>query len=300
MSNYDLSLDDIIRSKKKAPQKQKGVGRSQRPPMRARGRAKYIGQVTTRMGTLGRGGGGKAAQLTSNDLRLTRLGLSTKNLTGKSPSKTPFDLRQKITARSGASQNGPRPLRDEVKSRTFRRALTDTVSQGRVTKPIEVDPKSPPRSGRGIKVTIKGLGRKSDPVPVDRRDRNREQELERTSFLNQAIRARDLDLRRKESRYEEHDRHRPGLLEEEREMVHYKTRDKPAREELFLTTGTRLVVSNLHPNVSDRDIIELFSAVGDLQSACFIDNGVAEVIYYRSGDADTAFKRYHNRNLDGQ
>jgi RNA recognition motif-containing protein len=83
-------------------------------------------------------------------------------------------------------------------------------------------------------------------------------------------------------------------------MVHYKTRDKPAREELFLTTGTRLVVSNLHPNVSDRDIIELFSAVGDLQSACFIDNGVAEVIYYRSGDADTAFKRYHNRNLDGR
>ena len=163
MSNYDLSLDDIIRSKKKTFQKKKGVGRGQRPPMRGRGRAKYIGQVTTRIGTLGRGSGGKATQLTSNDLRLTRLGLSTKKLTGKSPSKTPFDLRQKITARSGPSQDSPKPRRQEVKSGTFRRALTDTVSQGRVTKPIEVDPEPqpPPRSGRGIKVTIKGLGRKS-------------------------------------------------------------------------------------------------------------------------------------------
>lgn len=87
---------------------------------------------------------------------------------------------------------------------------------------------------------------------------------------------REVEERRKGVRYAEHVRHRPGLEDDGSELVSYKMRVKPAREEvihviteelflylclmfihvqLSLTTGTRLIVSNLHPNVSDRDIM---------------------------------------------
>ena len=167
MSAYDLSLDDIIRSKRKKPFLQKsGAGRGQRPPMRGRGRAGFISQTGGRVGSLGRGRGGKPSHLMSNDLRLTRLGLSTRKLQTHSPGKkqfTGFDLRQKIVARSGQSQVHAKPHRPALEGRTLTRAITDTVSDqlGRVTKPIEVDPKPTVKSGRGIKVTIKGLGRRA-------------------------------------------------------------------------------------------------------------------------------------------
>ncbi|XP_052900663.1 uncharacterized protein LOC128307003 [Anopheles moucheti] len=65
-------------------------------------------------------------------------------------------------------------------------------------------------------------------------------------------------------------------------------------------TGYRIIVSNLHPNVSQIDIKELFEDIGDLLESRLVRPGVAEVIYRNLRDAEKAVDAYHNRQLDGQ
>ncbi|XP_053663429.1 uncharacterized protein LOC128712558 [Anopheles marshallii] len=65
-------------------------------------------------------------------------------------------------------------------------------------------------------------------------------------------------------------------------------------------TGYRIVVSNLHPSVSQIDIKELFEDIGDLLESRLVRPGVAEVIYRNLKDAEKAVDAYHNRQLDGQ
>ncbi|KAI3474079.1 hypothetical protein Pfo_028867 [Paulownia fortunei] len=72
-----------------------------------------------------------------------------------------------------------------------------------------------------------------------------------------------------------------------------------------IETGTRLLISNLHYGVSEDDIEELFSGVGDLKS-CSVhydrsgrSEGTAEVVFSRRRDAEAAIKRYDNVQLDG-
>ncbi|KAF5747468.1 hypothetical protein HS088_TW05G00189 [Tripterygium wilfordii] len=70
--------------------------------------------------------------------------------------------------------------------------------------------------------------------------------------------------------------------------------------------GTKLYVSNLDSGVSNEDIRELFSQIGDLKRhAIHYDKngrpgGSAEEVYARRSDAFAALKRYNNVLLDGK
>ncbi|XP_065849053.1 THO complex subunit 4D-like [Euphorbia lathyris] len=70
--------------------------------------------------------------------------------------------------------------------------------------------------------------------------------------------------------------------------------------------GTKIYVSNLDYGVSNEDIRELFSEVGDLKRyAVHYDktgrsSGSAEVVYTRRSDAFAALKKYNNVLLDGK
>ncbi|CAA6658645.1 unnamed protein product [Spirodela intermedia] len=71
-------------------------------------------------------------------------------------------------------------------------------------------------------------------------------------------------------------------------------------------TGTKLYVSNLDYGVSNEDIKELFSELGELRrSTLHYDrngrsSGSAEVVFVRRSDAFAALKRYNNVQLDGK
>ncbi|XP_072029600.1 uncharacterized protein [Amphiura filiformis] len=64
--------------------------------------------------------------------------------------------------------------------------------------------------------------------------------------------------------------------------------------------GTRIIISNLHPVVTEEDIKELFGAIGNLTRARLVRPGLAEVIYIKREQALQAITTYHDRELDGQ
>uniref|UniRef100_A0A8C3NMP6 DNA polymerase delta interacting protein 3 n=1 Tax=Cyanoderma ruficeps TaxID=181631 RepID=A0A8C3NMP6_9PASS len=76
----------------------------------------------------------------------------------------------------------------------------------------------------------------------------------------------------------------------------------PAPVELAFSPleGTKMTVNNLHPRVTEEDIVELFCVCGALKRARLVHPGVAEVVFVKKEDAITAYKKYNNRCLDGQ
>lgn len=64
--------------------------------------------------------------------------------------------------------------------------------------------------------------------------------------------------------------------------------------------GYKLLVSNLHPKVSEDDVLELFSDIGPIKRARFVDKGLAEVVYVRIEHAKEAIQKYDLKELDGR
>lgn len=76
---------------------------------------------------------------------------------------------------------------------------------------------------------------------------------------------------------------------------------KPAAQPVFSPLeGTKISVNNLHPRVTEEDIVELFCVCGALKRARLVKVGVAEVVFVRKEDAVSAYRKYNNRCLDGQ
>lgn len=71
-------------------------------------------------------------------------------------------------------------------------------------------------------------------------------------------------------------------------------------ENVSTIQGYRVVIGNLHDNVSQDDIVELFGEIGPLRHASLIRQGVAEVIFNEWAHALKACETYHNRQLDGK
>lgn len=64
--------------------------------------------------------------------------------------------------------------------------------------------------------------------------------------------------------------------------------------------GYRIIVNNLDESVTEGEMKELFSDIGDVLSAKIIRKGTAEIIYKYEGDDTRAHDAYHNRMLDGR
>uniref|UniRef100_A0A2K6TCY2 RRM domain-containing protein n=1 Tax=Saimiri boliviensis boliviensis TaxID=39432 RepID=A0A2K6TCY2_SAIBB len=79
-----------------------------------------------------------------------------------------------------------------------------------------------------------------------------------------------------------------------------QTKLPPAEPVLSPLEGTKMTVNNLHPQVTEEDIVELFCVRGALKRARLVHPGVAEVVFVKKDDAITAYKKYNNRCLDGQ
>lgn len=65
-------------------------------------------------------------------------------------------------------------------------------------------------------------------------------------------------------------------------------------------SGYRLLVSNLHTNVTTADIRELFNDIGPMYDAHVVRPGTAEVIYKSLEHAEIAVDTYHQREFDDQ
>jgi len=65
-----------------------------------------------------------------------------------------------------------------------------------------------------------------------------------------------------------------------------------------LIKGYRIIVNNLDPSVTEGEMRELFSDIGEVISAKIIKQGTAEIIYRHEGDDERAHEAYHNRILD--
>jgi RNA recognition motif-containing protein len=63
--------------------------------------------------------------------------------------------------------------------------------------------------------------------------------------------------------------------------------------------GYRVLVSNLHPNVTEDDILELFSAIGPIKRAK-LNKGTANVVFVKLEDARNAISSYNSKLLDGR
>ncbi|KAL1922182.1 uncharacterized protein VTP21DRAFT_9721 [Calcarisporiella thermophila] len=79
------------------------------------------------------------------------------------------------------------------------------------------------------------------------------------------------------------------------------------QQQLAAGEGSKIVISNLHFDVTETDLKELFSTqIGPLRKVNLNydqngrSKGTASVVFQRAGDAAKAFDKFHNVTLDGR
>lgn len=85
------------------------------------------------------------------------------------------------------------------------------------------------------------------------------------------------------------------------------TYTKPAapRAPIPAPDSGKVFISNLHPNVTEKDLRELFSQIGPLRSASInfnargVSQGSGAIVFARTGDSIIAVRKYHGVTLDG-
>ena len=103
-------------------------------------------------------------------------------------------------------------------------------------------------------------------------------------MLRQHLDAAAVPLQRRAKHWEE-----PSveieLMDDDEYDMEEPVRKPRVRKAAAIFTGTKLSVSNLDPGVTETDVKDLFSDVGELKSYRLFDNGVAEVVYKSKQDA---------------
>jgi len=136
------------------------------------------------------------------------------------------------------------------------------------------------------------------PIPQNDRVRSPRRPLSRTNNNNISFR-RNRTNRIDDNKQWEHD-----MYEEEETLEQFSRPQR--RNQVNPQIGTRVNISNLHYTVSEEDLRELFSAVGDVKYAKirFDKSGRSEgegfVILLRKADALSAIQRYNGVALDGK
>ncbi|KAH8276670.1 hypothetical protein KR044_007629 [Drosophila immigrans] len=145
------------------------------------------------------------------------------------------------------------------------------------------------------------------PQVVDRRQRN----LVATSNLPDSLRARlfgtEPDRRVSHGIYANENGSGAQSSSGMQSSMHSSHRSAPSMATMPLPLsvvnnkpGYRLLVSNLHANVTTADIRELFNDIGPMYDAHVVRPGTAEVIYKSLEHAEMAVDAYHQREFDGQ
>lgn len=145
----------------------------------------------------------------------------------------------------------------------------------------------------------------AEPIPVPMEDFFNEQPSPRKGILRGGLSTheapRTVSNALKSRLYSKPDPRTPsGIFGRDRDPDKEYYRPAPPPDTFSSISGYRIVVSNLHTSVSKSDIQELFEDIGPLVESRLVRPGVAEVIYKRLEDAETAVDTYHNRQLDGQ
>ncbi len=82
-------------------------------------------------------------------------------------------------------------------------------------------------------------------------------------------------------------------------MMDYEEQPPPPPSSNENVNGHKIVVSNLHSRVTEDDILELFSDIGPIKRARFVDKGIAEIVYVKLEHAKEAIYKYDRNLLDG-
>ncbi|XP_074648061.1 uncharacterized protein LOC141903715 [Tubulanus polymorphus] len=94
----------------------------------------------------------------------------------------------------------------------------------------------------------------------------------------------------------------PPLVTTRTHKAAVKELKKPEDEDVVIISplqGFKVLVTNLHPIVTQDDIMELFSALGPLRKGRLVKKGVAEIVFHTKEHALMSVKKYNNRELDG-
>ncbi|CAF0981542.1 unnamed protein product [Brachionus calyciflorus] len=114
---------------------------------------------------------------------------------------------------------------------------------------------------------------------------------------------KELHIRKSSLRYHENDNY------DRDEQMDFESSNSRDQRSTYSTihqsfdihsNGFKLYISNLHPRVTEDDILELFGDIGPIKRARFLERGLAEVIYLKLEDAKEAIRKYDRNELDGR